>query len=141
MEKALGAFQLNSATVDHMNSKAKGVTFGLNGFYDMPSQDYDALNTLIVEETELDDHRDLPDNHDGGRRLAGDRSLDWAKADKMTPVKNQGGCGSCWAFAATSVQEAMQGLKDNQKPPLRLSEQEGVDCVYTDRDGCRGGWM
>jgi len=35
----------------------------------------------------------------------------------------------------------MQGLKTNTKPPLRLSEQEGVDCTYPDRDGCRGGWM
>ena len=57
----------------------------------------------------------------------------------MVPVKNQGGCGSCWAFAATSVQEAMEAIK-NDTTPVRLSEQEGVDCV-TNSHGCGGGWM
>jgi len=53
--------------------------------------------------------------------------------------KNQGSCGSCWAFAATSVQEAMQAIKYNTTP-VQLSEQEAVDCV-TDSHGCGGGWM
>ena len=57
----------------------------------------------------------------------------------MTPVKDQHYCGSCWAFAASSVQEGMQAIKD-QKKPVRLSEQEGVDCVDKCY-GCQGGWM
>ena len=57
----------------------------------------------------------------------------------MWPVKNQGSCGSCWAFAAVSVMEAMQAIEDRKKP-VRLSEQEAVDCV-TKCKGCDGGWM
>ena len=54
-------------------------------------------------------------------------------------MKNQGDCGSCWAFAAATVQESMQALK-NDAPVVRLSEQEGVDCDNTSY-GCEGGLM
>ena len=54
-------------------------------------------------------------------------------------MKNQGGCGSCWAFAATTVQETMQS-KMTGNPVERLSEQEGVDCDNRSY-GCNGGWM
>lgn len=57
----------------------------------------------------------------------------------MAGVKSQGGCGSCWAFAATSAQEGVQAIKSNATA-VRLSEQEGVDCV-TKSNGCGGGWM
>ena len=57
----------------------------------------------------------------------------------MTGVKNQGRCGSCWAFAATSVQEGVQAIKSKTKAE-QLSEQEGVDCVSKSY-GCSGGWM
>jgi C1A family cysteine protease len=70
----------------------------------------------------------------------------------MTPVKNQGGCGSCWAFAATSALEGTIGVNTGVISE-RLSEQQGVDCTRntqenTDRFGenyglygCSGGWM
>jgi len=67
------------------------------------------------------------------------QNINWADKGKIWGVKNQGSCGSCWAFAATSVQESMQAIKDNTTP-VRLSEQEAVDCV-TASHGCGGGWM
>ncbi len=64
----------------------------------------------------------------------------------MTPVKNQGSCGSCWAFATIGVLEAYTNLYYNQLLNLDLSEQELVSCVYTDdpttnkdEGGCGGG--
>lgn len=64
----------------------------------------------------------------------------------MTPVKNQGECGACWAFAALGVLEAYTNLYYNQLLNLDLSEQELVSCVYTDdptttkdEGGCGGG--
>jgi KDEL-tailed cysteine endopeptidase len=53
-------------------------------------------------------------------------------------IKNQQSCGSCWAFAATSVYEAVVAVK-NQAKPIRLSEQEMVDCD-TRSSGCGGGF-
>ena len=58
---------------------------------------------------------------------------------KVHPVKDQGNCGSCWAMAATTVQESMQAIKKDTAP-VRLSEQEGVDCDYYS-SGCSYGWM
>jgi predicted outer membrane repeat protein len=63
-------------------------------------------------------------------------SLDWRKLDGCSPVKNQGGCGSCWAFAAMGVVES-QYLIQSYKT-LDLSEQWLVSC--TDAGTCDGGF-
>ena len=56
----------------------------------------------------------------------------------MHPVKNQGSCGSCWAFAVSTALEGTLAVKTNQKYGcssggycLRMSEQQGVDCTLT----------
>jgi len=63
-------------------------------------------------------------------------SFDWRKLDVCTPVKNQGGCGSCWAFAAIAVAES-QYLVQKSKV-LDLSEQWLVSCSTAGT--CDGGW-
>ena len=64
-------------------------------------------------------------------------SLDWRQLNGVTPVKNQGSCGSCWAFAATAELESFvkiyYGLETN------LSEQQVVSCNPYGAD-CDGGW-
>lgn len=68
----------------------------------------------------------------------------------MTAVKDQGLCGSCWAFTSNTALEGTLALKTG-RAPLRLSEQHILECTYmgrrdktgTDYDmwGCDGGWM
>lgn len=48
--------------------------------------------------------------------------------DRMTPVKDQGECGSCWAFATTGVFEALQNIH-NGRPGLDLAEQQLLNCA------------
>ena len=80
-------------------------------------------------------------------------TLDHVKDGWMYPVKNQGGCGSCWAFAANSALEGTIAKK-NGTTPVRLSEQHLVDCTLRRNSfnknlfgedyglwGCGGGWM
>ena len=92
--------------------------------------------------------------HGGKRHLMEvAKNVDHFDDGYMHSVKNQGSCGSCWAFAANTALEGTLAKKTNTSP-VRISEQQLVDCTYTlDPDneaqfgkdykdyGCQGGWM
>jgi C1A family cysteine protease len=63
-------------------------------------------------------------------------SFDWRSQNGVTPVKNQGQCGSCWAFATVAVIEGAELI--HKSTSVRLSEQQLVDCDTKD-GGCNGG--
>ncbi|EGG17911.1 hypothetical protein DFA_08912 [Cavenderia fasciculata] len=60
-------------------------------------------------------------------------SIDWRS--KSTPVRNQGGCGSCYIFGALAVAEARNKIKTGLD--IDLSEQNVLNCYS---NGCNGGW-
>jgi len=65
-------------------------------------------------------------------------SVDWRTKNVVTPVKNQGGCGSCWAFAATETVESHHAIANGKL--LQLAPQAMVDCVKNpQRCGGTGG--
>tara|TARA_A200000159_G_scaffold164849_1_gene196744 strand:- start:3975 stop:4664 length:690 start_codon:yes stop_codon:yes gene_type:complete len=72
------------------------------------------------------------------KNLLSTKRFSWNDTNLLSPVKNQGQCGSCWAFATTNVVETFMRIHNYTVD--RLSEQQLVDCSEEDY-GCEGGFM
>lgn len=86
----------------------------------------------------------IPDNFEFGPEPTAEEvsglpaSFDSRSKGWIAAVRDQGQCGSCWAFSVASTMSANYAKKHGGSPPV-LSEQQLVDCSPSD-NGCKGGW-
>ncbi|XP_071401224.1 cathepsin S, ortholog 1 isoform X2 [Centroberyx affinis] len=112
-------------------------TMGLNHLTDMTAEEVnEKLNGLKVEDP--GNFRNWTFKQASG--LPVPLSVDWRKKDMVGPVRNQGLCGSCWAFSSAGALEGQ--MKKRTGVLVSLSPQNLVDCSTTDGNlGCRGGYI
>ena len=150
-QRRVGVFVDNQNYVNQVNSQAtseNSLTLKMNKFGDCTPEDMEKYMGI-------EPNKHYP-NGGFGKRVGnslGDHAavtVDHHAAGKMTAVKDQGQCGSCWAFASNTALEGSLALSTG-RAPLRLSEQQLVDCTLSNRKdsngrsygmgGCNGGWM
>jgi len=111
-------------------------TMGIGPFADMTHDEFlEQYTTSIPDDAPLDflDATMLEPTIDPTKEVP--ESIDWREMGVITEVKNQGGCGSCWAFSGTGAMEAAHAIKTGNL--VTLSEQNIIDCYVG--NGCRGG--
>ena len=110
-----------------------GWTMSVNQFADLTATEFKSMFTSFYNYTQ--NNLTAPVN-----TSALPVSVDWTTKGVVTAVKDQGQCGSCWAFSATGALEGAWALK--YKNLYNLSEQQLVDCsVPEGNQGCDGGLM
>jgi len=116
----------------------KGAEFGLNKFADLSEEEFQS-RYLMKKKIQKGSHHSAPTfNQELSSKLP--QVFDWRTKGKVTAVKNQGDCGSCWAFSATETIESAWMIKHNlnNATMIPLAPQQIVDCDGND-DGCGGG--
>jgi C1A family cysteine protease len=135
----LHTFRQNLRYIDSMNRQGLSYSLSVNHLADKTTEELKVLrgkqltkpNTQnnglpFVMSQYTDEQKSLPE------------SFDWRIFGAVTPVKDQGVCGSCWSFGTTGAIEGAFFVKHDHL--IRLSQQNLVDCSWGfGNNGCEGG--
>jgi len=135
-------FESNVRKIKQFNQNSRAPQFGINKFALLSSEEFKAkyLSTKAAERLPTDPVAELYSQEEVA---ALPDAFDWRTKGAVTDVKDQGQCGSCWAFSATGNMEGQWFLSG--KKLTSLSEQNLVDCDHECLDaddcdqGCEGG--
>lgn len=130
-------FKNNMQKIEKHNTENDDWKMTINKFADLTSEEFKKIYIngykkpnygLRRKQIKLDYFDDLPSE------------IDWTLKGAVTEVKDQGQCGSCWAFSTTGSVEGSYFLSTGKL--VSFSEQQLVDCSGSyDNQGCNGGLM
>jgi len=131
--KRFNAFRVELNEVRQHNAGNHTWTAGINEFSDLSREEFSQIYgcNMLADKfvIDMEDTKVNPDN-------SGD--VDWREKGAVNAIKNQGQCGSCWAFGAMGTFEGVVKISGKDLP--NLAEQQLVDCSgSTGNQGCNGG--
>jgi len=132
-------FEKHQFIIEEHNAKGENLQLGYTRFTHMSQEEYKAAAGLGYKPSSQR-HASLPNlgvHTYTGEELAD--SVDWTTQGAVTAVKDQGSCGSCWAFSTTGGLEGSWQIASGSLKSM--SEQQFVDCSHGDNAGCQGGDM
>ncbi|CDW83109.1 cysteine protease [Stylonychia lemnae] len=139
----MATFIENKKQITTLNSKLKDFRLEQNIFSDWSNQEYQSILGLSAP-TDIPKFNKTKQNwliSSTVKKLSIPKQLDWRFSNIITQVKNQGRCGSCYAFSSIASFESLLILNNRAKyQEIDLSEQQIIDCTrqYSNL-GCRGG--
>jgi len=126
MELRKDVFKANLAKIEEHNRSGAGWKMAVNEFSDLTENEFDSLY--------MGGYKKMPQSGAGGPgkmvvKAAKDLpdSVDWREKGAVTDVKNQGQCGSCWAFCTTEQIESYAAIETGNLP--ELSSQQVTSCT------------
>lgn len=135
LEARFTVFRENMKTIQEHNSGLHNYTLGVNAFSDLTEEEF--------KEKYVGGYKNLGKTSCSkfmGSSKEMPAEIDWRTKNAVTPVKDQGQCGSCWSFSATGAMEGAWAISTSTL--ISLSEQQLVDCSKQYGNlGCKGGLM
>ncbi|KAL5197833.1 hypothetical protein ABZP36_001345 [Zizania latifolia] len=131
-------FKANVELIDRFNAAGdKRYRLGTNRFTDLTNAEFAAMYTGYKPSPSPseEDKQKLPGFMYANTTLSSEDSVDWRQRGAVTDVKNQGSCGSCWAFSTVAAVEGIHQISTGNL--VSLSEQQLLDC--SNSGGCKGG--
>ncbi|XVF78898.1 hypothetical protein PTKIN_Ptkin14bG0174800 [Pterospermum kingtungense] len=134
-EKRFKIFKENLEYVQNFN-KAGNKTYklSLNKYSDLTHDEFVAARTGYIRPNNISTSTESTFSYAEFTDVPA--SMDWRDKGAVTPIKDQGDCGCCWAFSAVAATEGITKIKTGNI--VSLSEQQVLDCSGNE-DGCDGG--
>lgn len=142
MSYRVQVYRANEKDYNELNKKSKNTKFGVNKFSDLTRREFARTHLNVRLPVDYVPKAVDPESHQMKSSVhLCNTDYNWLDQGLLTDVRDQGACGSCWAFAALGAMEG--ALLINNDETTDLSEQELVDCAGGDygNSGCNGGWM
>jgi C1A family cysteine protease len=142
LQQRFEIFKENVITIfQHNLEKKENYTMGINQFTDLTSTEFDknVIHGGFIGSTSSLRGKSKCSQY-SYQQLKVPSSIDWRELGAVTPVKDQGQCGSCWSFSATGAMEGAWSITTGNL--ISLSEEQLVDCSKRYGNlGCNGGLM
>jgi len=132
----VGVYYANIIYIHQTNAAQSSFTLGANSFADLTTSEFLEMYTGVS----VNSTKNTTGTPMTRSTQSVPASIDWSQKGAVTPIKNQGQCGSCWAFSTTGSLEGVYQIATGTLDSF--SEQQLVDCSSSyGNQGCNGGLM